>query len=62
MSHWKQTASMVSIAPTVVRDGETTIKTKVLLFEGGGGRALRAERKIVQNAAFRGKNATTIKF
>ena len=37
-----------------VRDGETTIKIKVSLSEGGG---LGAERKIVQNAVFfvRGK-------
>ena len=36
-----------------VRNGETTIKLKFSLFEGGG--ALGAERKIVQNAVFRGK-------
>ena len=35
-----------------VRDGETTIKIKFSLFEGG---ALGAEGKIVQNAVFRGK-------
>ena len=36
------------------RDGETTIKIKFSLFEGGG-EALGAERKIVQNAVFRRK-------
>ena len=35
-----------------VRDSETTIKIKFSIFEGG---AKGAERKIVQNAVFRGK-------
>ena len=43
ISHWA----------SKLRDGETTIKIKFSLFEGGGG--LGAERKTVQNAAFRGK-------
>ena len=46
-------------ATTKLRDGETTIKIKVSLFEGG---ALAAERQIVQNAVFFVGNATTIKF
>ena len=37
----------------IYRDGETTIKIKFSVFEGGG--ALGAERKIVQNAVFHGK-------
>ena len=43
---------------TELRDGETTIKIKSSLFEGGeGGGVWGAERKIVQNAVFffRGK-------
>ena len=38
---------------TLLGDGETTIKIKFSLFEGGGG-SWGAERKIVQNAVFRG--------
>ena len=39
---------------TKSRDGETTIKIKCSLFRGGG-EALGAERRTVQNAAFHGK-------
>ena len=37
----------------MIRDGDTTIKITFSLFEGGG--ALGTERKIIQNAVFRGK-------
>ena len=41
-------------SPCLIRESETTIKIKFAFFWGGGGRQ-GAERKIVQNAIFRGK-------
>ena len=38
----------------ILRDGETTIKIKFSVFEGGGG-GVGAERKTVQNVAFHSK-------